>query len=106
MLSDSVVRELSSPWASTVVLVRKKNEELHFCVDYRQLNAVTHKDVFPLPCIDDLLDQLKRIFSTLDAKSGWQILMGPTSREKMAFIKHSGLYEFNVMPLGLCNASS
>ena len=66
------------------------------------------KDVFPLPRIDDLLDQFKgkRIFSTLDAKSGyyWQILMGPLSQEKTAFIMHSGLYEFNVMPFGLCNA--
>ena len=107
MLSGGVVRESSSPWASPVVLVRKKNGELRFCVDYRRLNAVTRKDVFPLPRFDDLLDQLKgkRIFSTLDAKSGyWQILMGPSSREKTAFIMHSGLYEFNVMPFGLCNA--
>ena len=107
LVSGGVVRESSSPWASPVALVRKKNGELRFCVDYRRLNAVTRKDVFPLPCIDDLLDQLKgkRIFSTLDAKSGyWQILMGPSSREKTAFITHSGLYEFNVMPFGLCNA--
>ena len=57
MLSGGIVRESSSPWAIPVVLVRKKNGELRFCVDYRRLNAVTRKDVFPLPRIDDLLDQ-------------------------------------------------
>ena len=66
MLSGGMVRELSSPWASPMVLIRKKNGELHFCVDYRRLNAVTRNDVFPLPHIDDVQDQLKgkRIFST------------------------------------------
>jgi len=68
---------------------------------------VTQKDVFPLPRIDDLLDQLggKRVFSTLDARSGyWQIQMHETSREKTAFVTMDGLYEFRVMPYGLCNA--
>lgn len=107
MLRGGVVKESCSPWASPVVLVKKKNGDLRFCVDYRRINAVTHKDVFPIPRIDDLLDQLngKRVFSTLDAKSGyWQIEMGCKSREKTAFITQSGLYEFQVMPFGLCNA--
>ena len=58
-----MVRESSSPWASPVVLVRKNNGEVRFCVDYRRLNAVTRKDIFPLPRIDDLV-RGKRIFST------------------------------------------
>ena len=106
MLEQRVIEESSSPWASPVVLVKKKDGE-RFCVDYQRLNAVTRKDVFPLPRIDDLLDQLKgsAVFSTLDAKSGyWQIRMNANSQEKTAFTTFNGLYEFRVMPFGLCNA--
>ena len=106
MLAAEVIQEPSSPWASPVVLVRKKDQTLQFCVDYRQLNSITRKDVFPLPQIDDLLDQLhgKQIFTTLDAKSGyWQIKMEEHSKQKTAFVTFEGLYEFNVMPHGLCN---
>jgi len=102
-----VVQESSSPWASPIVLVQKKDRTLCFCVDYRRLNAVTKKDVHPLPRIDDLLDQLsgKRFFSTLDARTGyWQIRMEEKSVEKTAFVIMDGLYEFRVMPFGLCNA--
>ena len=71
------------------------------------MNAVTQKDVYPLPCIDDLLDQLdgRKVFSTLDVRSGyWQIRMHKSSQEKTAFATNTGLYEFRVMPFGLCNA--
>ena len=107
MLKGEVIQESASPWASPVVLVRKKDGGLCFRVDYRQLNAVTHKDTFPLPRIGDLLDQLKgkNIFTTLDAKQGyWQIRVQKESQEKTAFVTFDGLYEFRVMPFGLCNA--
>ena len=80
-----------------------------FCIDFRKLNAVTCKDSYPLPCIDDTLDQLQgtRYFSTLDLMSGyWQCELHPSTREKTAFITYGGLYEFRVMLFGLCNAPS
>ena len=107
MQSQGVIEPSSRPWASPVVLVRKKDGSLRFCIDYRHLNLVTKPDVFPLPRMDDLLDQLGqfKFFSTLDLASGyWQVKMHPDSREKTAFITHQGLYELKVMPFGLRNA--
>ena len=77
------------------------------CVDYRRLNAVTKRDVYPLPRIDDILDTLgkSRYFTTLDLRSGfWQRAMDPATREKSVFVTHKGLHEFVRMPFGLCNA--
>ena len=107
MQDMGVIKPSSSPWASPIVLVKKKDGTLRFCIDYRKLNAVTKTDSFPLPRIDDLLDELgqSRYFSTLDLASGyWQIRVHPASQEKTAFVTHQGLYEFCVMPFGLCNA--
>ncbi|UYV80120.1 K02A2.6-like [Cordylochernes scorpioides] len=107
MMETKIIRPSSSPWASPVILVRKKDGSLRFCVDYRRLNKITKKDVHPLPRIDDALDTLSgsRYFSTMDMRSGyWQIEVDDKDREKTAFITPDGLYEFNVMPFGLCNA--
>ena len=107
MQDQNVIYPSDSPWASPVVLVRKKDGSLCFCIDYRSLNSVTKSDTFPLPRIDDLLDQLgkAKYFSTLDLAAGyWQVQLHPDSRAKSAFVTHQGLYEFRVMPFGLKNA--
>ena len=107
MQEEGIIQPSHSPWASPIVMVRKKDGSHRFCVDYRQLNAVTKLDTFPLPRVDDLLDQLgeSRFFTTLDLASGyWQIRVAPGAREKTAFVVPHGLFEFRVMPFGLSNA--
>lgn len=109
MLDSGIIRPSCSPWAAPVVLVRKKGGGLRFCVDYRKLNDVTSKDAYPLPRIDDALDSLSHAcwFSTLDLASGyWQVEVDPKDRYKTAFITRQGLFEFNVLSFGLCNAPS
>ena len=94
-------------WASPVVLIKKKDGSLRFCVDYHKVNTVTRKNTYPLPRVDDALDALAccKWFTTLDLLSGyWQVEVDPKDREKIAFTTYDGLFDFLKMPFGLCNA--
>ena len=107
MLAARIITQSNSPWSFPVVLVKKKNGTTRVCNDYRPLNAITRKDAHPLPLIAEIFDALhgSRYFSTLDCTSGyWQIGMHPDSIVKTAFCTKQGLFEYNVMPFGLCNA--
>ena len=109
LLDKDIIQHSNSPYASPIVLVRKKNGELRMCVDYRKLNAKTRRDAFPLPRIDESLDVLQgaTYFTTLDLASGYhQIAMEEKDRHKTAFITPFGLYEYKRMPFGLCTAPS
>lgn len=106
LLKDIIIRESSSEYASPIVLTRKKNGEIRMCIDFRALNKLMTRDNYPLPLIDDQLDQLrgKRYFSRLDLKNGfYHIPMSPDSIKYTysSCITPMGQYEFLRMPFGL-----
>lgn len=107
LVEQGIARPSCSPYSSPIVVVMKKDGEIRLCVDYRLLNSKTRKDAYPLPRIEESLDALSgaRWFSTLDLASGYnQVPMAEKDKVKTAFCTPFGLFEFNRMPFGLCNA--
>jgi hypothetical protein len=107
LLDKRFIRPSASPWGCPALFVKKKDNSLRLCVDYRPLNAVTIKNKYPLPRIDILFDQLAgaKVFSKIDLRSSYhQIKIKPCDIPKMAFLTRYGLYEYLVMSFGLTNA--
>nr|CAD1836452.1 unnamed protein product [Ananas comosus var. bracteatus] len=103
LLNKKFIRPSVSPWGALVLFVRKKDGSFRLCVDYCELNKVTIKNKYPLPCIDDLFDQLQgsRVYSKIDLQSGYhQLKIKPEDVQKTAFRTRYGHYEFTVMPFG------
>ena len=109
MLDGGTIRPSQSPWCNAVVLVRKKDGGLRFCIDFRRLKSLTKKDAYPLAHMQETIELMVGtwFFSTMDLKSGfWQVKMAKDSQQYTTFMVGSmGVYEFLRMSYGLCNAS-
>lgn len=109
MLKMSVIEESNSCWSSPIVLVKKADGSERFCVDYRKLNERTIKDNYPMPSVQSKINKLSgcKLFTSLDCTSGyWQIKLTERAKQLAAFICNQGLFQFNCMPFGLCNAGA
>ncbi|CAF1384371.1 unnamed protein product [Rotaria sordida] len=106
LLERGQIEESTSPWSSPIVLVKKKDKTMRFCIDYRRLNAITIKDAFPLPRIDEIFDQLSdaTYYTKFDYKSGYfQVPLSKEDRPKTAFSTRDNHYQFTVLPQGITN---
>ncbi|MEW8547985.1 MAG: retropepsin-like aspartic protease/reverse transcriptase, partial [Candidatus Thiodiazotropha sp.] len=110
MLSQNVIEPSDSPWSAPICLVKKSDGTYRFAIDFRGLNSVTVKDAYPLPNIRQIFDTLSgsKWYNTIDLASGyWQLQMEPNSKKYTAFTTPTrGLFQFLVMPFGLCNAGA
>ena len=106
-MKKGFIRPRVLPWGAPVLFVKKKDDTLRMCIDYRQINKVTEKNKYPLPRIEDLFDKLKgvSVFSKIDLRSAYyQLQVKDVDVPKIAFRTRYGHYEFLVMPFGLTNA--
>lgn len=104
MLKAGIIQNSLSPFSSSVLLVRKKDQTWRFCVDFRHFNAMTIKSKYPIPIIDEFLDELSQVswFTCLDLTAGYhQVMLKAGEEYKIAFQTHSGHYKFRVMAFGL-----
>ena len=109
LMEYDMIEQSKSPWACGVVMAKKKGGQLRFCWDFRYLNAVTIKDAYPIPRIDESLSKLgeAKFFTTLDLGSAfWQVPLRKQDREKTGFACELGLFQWKRMPSGLCNATA
>lgn len=109
LLAAGIIRESESPFASPIVVVRKKDNSVRLCIDFRKLNSQTIKDAYALPNLEEVFSVLtgSKWFSVLDLKSGYyQIEMEEADKHKTAFVCPQGFWEFNRMPQGITNAPS
>ena len=106
-LETGIIRPSSSPWASQMIMVKKKGGEWRICIDFRRVNEVTIKDSYPLPLIEDMFNKLGKatIFTTINLQTGYMnIEVEEKAKPITAFITDNGLFEFNKMPFGLTGA--
>jgi len=109
MLAHNVIEPAASPWCLNVVMVRKQDRSMRFCIDYRKVNKLIKKDKFPLPNIDTCLDTLDgcQYYSSCDLRWGyWQTAIDERDCDKTAFVTRKGQWHFKVLSFGLCNAPS
>lgn len=109
MLDSGLIRPTTSPFSSSIVLVKKKDGSWRFCTNYHTLNVATVKDRFPIPIVDDMLEELygATYFTKFDQRAGYhQVRVNPPDVIKTAFCTHNGHYEYLVMLFGLCNSPS
>ena len=105
-MDKGFIRSSTSPWGAPVLFAKKKDKNLRLCIDYRQLNRVTIINLYPLPRIDDLFDQLRgvRVYYKINLRAGYhQLRVRETDIPKIAFMTRYGHFEFIVMPFGLTN---